>query len=57
MAQMLLQLVEYAAPIVQYLMDMGVLVNVRKCALATTTRVSLIMVWLDTGNKAVVGAR
>ena len=46
-AHMLLQFLEYVAEIAYYLADMGMPLNVRKCAYATTARISSIIVHLD----------
>ena len=46
------QLREYAAAIAQYMADMGMSLNVGKCAYATTTRTPSIMVCLSPGNAA-----
>ena len=46
------QFVEYAAMIAQYLTDMGMSVNVSKCAYANTARIPSIMVCLNPGNAA-----
>ena len=44
--------VEYAAAIAQYLTDMGMSLNVSKCAYATTAQIPAIMVCLNPGNAA-----
>ena len=51
-AHSLPQFLEYAAAIAQYLADMGMSLNVSKCAYATTTRIPSIMVYLNPGNAA-----
>ena len=45
-------LLEYAAAIAQYLTDMGMSLNVSKCAYANSARIPLIMVCLNPGNTA-----
>ena len=49
-AHMLPQLLEYAEAIARYLAGMGMSLNVRKCAYATTARISSIMVHVDPDN-------
>ena len=51
-AHSLPQFLEYAAAIAQYLADMGMSLNVGKCAYATTARIPSIMVCLNLGNTA-----
>ena len=51
-AHSLPQFVEYAAMIAQYLTDMGMSLNVSKCAYANTARIRSIMVCLNPGNAA-----
>ena len=51
-AHSLPQVLEYAAAIAQYLTDMGMSLNVIKCAYANTARIPLIMVCLNPGNAA-----
>ena len=51
-AHSLPQFLEYAAAIAQYVTDMGMSLNVGKCAYANTTRIPTIMVCLDPGNAA-----
>ena len=51
-AHCLPQFLEYAAAIAQYLADMGMSLNVSKCAYATTTRIPSIMVCLNPNNAA-----
>ena len=51
-AHSLPQFLEYAAAIAQYLADMGMSLNVGKCAYATTTRIPSIMVCLNPNNAA-----
>ena len=51
-AHSLLQFVEYAAAIAQDLADMGMSLNVSKCAYATTAHIPSIMVCLNPGNAA-----
>ena len=51
-AHSLPQFVEYAAAIAQYLTDMGMSLNVGKCAYANTARIPSIMVCLSPGNAA-----
>ena len=51
-AHSLPQFPEYAAAIAQYLTDMGMSLNVGKCAYATTTRIPSIMMCLNPGNAA-----
>ena len=51
-AHSLLQLLEYAAAIAWYLRDMGMSLNVGKCAYANTARIHSIMVCLGRGNTA-----
>ena len=46
------QFLEYAAAIAQYLTDMGMSLNVGKCAYANTARIPTIMVCLNPGNTA-----
>ena len=53
MTHSLPQFLEYAAAIAQYLTDMGMSLNVGKCAYANTARIHLIMVCLSPGNTAV----
>ena len=52
MAHSLPQFLEYAAAIARYLTDMGMSLNVGKCAYANTARIHLIMVCLSPGNTA-----
>ena len=52
MAHSLPQFVEYVAAIAQYLTDMGMSLNVSKCAYANTARIPSIMVCLNPGNTA-----
>ena len=49
-AHSLPQFLEYAAAIAQYLTDMGMSLNVGKCAYANTARIHSIMVCLSPGN-------
>ena len=49
-AQSLPQFLEYAAAIAQYLMDMGMSLNVSKCAYDNTAHVPSIMVCLNPGT-------
>ena len=49
-AHTLPQFLEYAAAIAPYL-DMGMSLNVPKCAYATTTKISAVMVCLDPDNE------
>ena len=51
-AHSLPQFLQYAAAIAQYFADMGMSLNVSKCAYATTTRIPLIMVCLNPNNAA-----
>ena len=51
-AHSLPQFLEYAAAIAQYLTDMGMSLNVGKCAYANTARIPSIMVCLNPGNAA-----
>ena len=51
-AHSLPQFLEYAAVIAQYLTDMGMSLNVNKCAYANTARIPSIMVCLNPGNAA-----
>ena len=51
-AHSLLQFLEYAAAIALYLIDMGMSLNVRKCAYATTAHIPFIMVYLNPNNAA-----
>ena len=51
-AHSLPQFLEYAAEIVQYLTDMGMSLNVGKCAYANTARIPSSMVCLNPGNAA-----
>ena len=51
-AHSLPQFLEYAAAIAQYLTDMGMSLNVGKCAYANTARIHSIMVCLNPGNAA-----
>ena len=51
-AHSLPQLLEYAAAIAQYLTDMGMSLNVSKCAYANTACIHSIMVCLNPGNAA-----
>ena len=51
-AHSLPQFLEYAAAIAQYLTDMGMSLNVGKCAYANTARIHSIMVCLSPGNTA-----
>ena len=51
-AHSLPQFLEYAAAIAQYLTDMGMSLNVSKCAYANTARIPSIMVCLNPGNAA-----
>ena len=51
-AHSLPQFLEYAAAIARYLTDMGMSLNVGKCAYANTARIHLIMVCLSPGNTA-----
>ena len=51
-AHSLPQFLEYAAAIARYLTDMGMSLNVGKCAYANTARIHSIMVCLDPGNTA-----
>ena len=46
------QFLEYAAAIARYLTDMGMSLNVGKCAYANTARIHSLMVCLSPGNKA-----
>ena len=46
------QFLEYAAAIARYLTDMGMSLNVGKCAYANTARIHSIMVCLSPGNTA-----
>ena len=54
-AHSLLQFMEYAAAIARYLTDMGISLNVGKCAYANTARIHSIMVCLRPGNTAAQG--
>ena len=49
-AHTLPQLLEYAAAIAQYLADMGMSLNVGRCAYTTTTRIPSIMLHFDPNN-------
>ena len=49
-AHSLPQFLEYAAAIARYLTDMGMSLNVGKCAYANTARIHSIMVYLNPGN-------
>ena len=51
-AHSLPQFLEYAAAIARYLTDMGMSLNVGKCAYANTARIHSIMVYLNPGNTA-----
>ena len=51
-AHSLPQFLEYAAGIARYLTDMGMSLNVGKCAYANTARIHLIMVYLNPGDTA-----
>ena len=51
-AHSLPQFLEYAAAITQYLTDIGMSLNVGKCAYANGARIHLIMVCLSPGNTA-----
>ena len=51
-AHSLPQFLEYAAAIARYLTDMGMSLNVGKCAYANTARIHSIMVCLSPGNTA-----
>ena len=51
-AHSLPQFLEYAAAIAQYLTDMGMSLNVGKCAYANSARIHSIMVCLSPGNTA-----
>ena len=51
-AHSLPQFLEYAAAIAQYLTDMGMSLNVGKCAYANAARIPSIMVCLNPGNAA-----
>ena len=51
-AHSLPQFLEYAAAIARYLTDMGMSLNVGKCAYASTARIHSIMVCLSPGNTA-----
>ena len=51
-AHSLPQFMEYAAAIARYLTDMGMSLNVGKCAYANTARIHSIMVCLSPGNTA-----
>ena len=51
-AHSLLQFLEYAAAIARYLTDMGMSLNVGKCAYANTARIHSIMVYLNPGDTA-----
>ena len=51
-AHSLPQFLEYAAAIAQYLTDMGMSLNVGKCAYANAARIHSIMVYLSPGNTA-----
>ena len=51
-AHSLPQFLEYAAAIALYLRDMGMSLNVNKCAYANTARIPSIMVCLNPGNAA-----
>ena len=46
------QFLEYSAAIARYLTDMGISLNVGKCAYANTARIHSIMVCLNPGNTA-----
>ena len=51
-AHSLPQFLEYAAAIARYLTDMGMSLNVGKCAYANTARIHSIMVYLNPGDTA-----
>ena len=51
-AHSLPQFLEYAAMIARYLTDMGMSLNVSKCAYASTARIHSIMVYLNPGDTA-----
>ena len=51
-AHSLPQFLEYAAAIARYLTDMGMSLNVDKCAYANTARIHSIMVYLNPGDTA-----
>ena len=51
-AHCLPQFLEYAAAIARYLTDMGMSLNVGKCAYANTARIHSIMVYLNPGDTA-----
>ena len=51
-AHFLPQFLEYAAAIARYLTDMGMSLNVGKCAYANTARIHSIMVYLNPGDTA-----
>ena len=51
-AHSLQQFLKYAAAIAQYLADMGMSLNVRKCAYATIAHIPSIMVYLNPNNAA-----
>ena len=51
-AHSLPQFLEYAAAIARYLTDMGMSLNIGKCAYANTARIHSIMVCLSPGNTA-----
>ena len=51
-AHSLPQFLEYAAAIARYLTDMGMSLNVGKCAYANTVRLNSIMVYLNQGDTA-----
>ena len=51
-AHSLQQFLENAAAITQYLTDMGMSLNVRKCAYTTTARIPSVMVYLNPNNVA-----
>ena len=51
-AHSLPQFLEYAAAIARYLTDMGMSLNVGKCAYASTARIHSIMVYLNPGDTA-----
>ena len=51
-AHSLPQFLEYAAAIARYLTDMGMSLNVGKCAYANTARIHSVMVCLNPGNTA-----
>ena len=55
-AHSLPQFLEYAAAVAQYLKDMGMSLNVNKCAYANTARIPSIMVCLNLGTAAALWA-